>query len=94
MHRNINPSNVYFRETQRKNVKLGGFSLSKKLEMEQDFSATVLPNTYYLSPEQIQSGTCNLQTDIWALGCLIYEACALTPPFRSANEFERAKLIK
>lgn len=32
IHRNINPSNVYFAETHRKNLKLAGFNLSKKLD--------------------------------------------------------------
>jgi serine/threonine-protein kinase len=53
IHRNINPSNIYFREALRKNIKLGGFSLAKKIDTEERLSATVLPNTYYLSPEQI-----------------------------------------
>lgn len=54
----------------------------------------MLPNTHYLSPEQIETGICNKQTDVWALGCLIYELCALQPPFKAANEFERVKMIK
>jgi NIMA (never in mitosis gene a)-related kinase 2 len=87
LHRNLDPAHVYFAEPHRKNLKLGGFSLSKRLDAEEDFSSTVLPQTHYLSPEQVDSGVCTKQTDVWALGCLIYELCALQPPFRSANEF-------
>jgi len=34
IHRNLNPSNIYFKEAQRKNIKLGGFNLSKRIDME------------------------------------------------------------
>ena len=53
IHRNINPSNIYFKEDKRKNIKLGGFSLAKKIEHEESFANTVISNTHYLSPEQI-----------------------------------------
>ena len=53
VHRNINPSNIYFKETQRKNIKLGGFCFAKKIENEDTLASTVLPQTTYLSPEQI-----------------------------------------
>lgn len=53
LHRNLDPAHVYFAESQRKNLKLGGFNLSKRLDAEEDFSSTVLPQTHYLSPEQV-----------------------------------------
>jgi serine/threonine protein kinase len=94
IHRNLNPSNIYFKEQGRKNIKLGGFNLAKRIDTGELLASTVLPHTHYLSPEQLDSGLCSPQTDIWALGCLIYEACMLQSPFRHPNEFERAKLIK
>ena len=94
IHRNINPSNIYFKEPHRRNIKLGGFSLAKKVTPEDCLASTVLPNTYYLSPEQIETGVSSKETDIWGLGCLIYEVCALQGPFRHQNEFERLKMVK
>ena len=35
----------------------------------------------------------NEKTDIWALGCLVYELCALRPPFLAANQLALAKKI-
>jgi serine/threonine protein kinase len=53
LHRNINPRCVLFKEEERKNIKLGGFGMAKKLDFEDNFSTTYIPNTCYLSPEQI-----------------------------------------
>ena len=36
---------------------------------------------YYLSPEIVQSKPYNAKTDIWSLGVMLYELCALRPPF-------------
>uniref|UniRef100_A0A8D8TCH2 non-specific serine/threonine protein kinase n=1 Tax=Cacopsylla melanoneura TaxID=428564 RepID=A0A8D8TCH2_9HEMI len=38
-----------------------------------------------MSPEVIQGGKYNLKSDIWALGCLIYELCVFKPPFHGDN---------
>jgi len=36
---------------------------------------------YYLSPEIVQSKPYNSKTDIWSMGVMLYELCALKPPF-------------
>jgi NIMA (never in mitosis gene a)-related kinase 1/4/5 len=36
---------------------------------------------YYLSPEVVQSKPYNSKTDIWSMGVMLYELCALKPPF-------------
>ena len=36
---------------------------------------------YYLSPEIVQSKPYNVKTDVWSMGVMLYELCALKPPF-------------
>lgn len=47
-----------------------------------------------MSPEQINEQKYNEKCDIWSLGCIIYELCALHPPFTAQNPMALALKIK
>lgn len=66
-------------------VKLGDFGISKKLENSSDMAQTSLGTPYYLSPELCSSNSYGKKTDIWMLGCLLYELCTLEKPFTGEN---------
>ncbi|KAF9474911.1 hypothetical protein BDN70DRAFT_996778 [Pholiota conissans] len=65
-------------------VKLGDFGLSKALA-QVSFANTYVGTPYYMSPELTQEKAYDSKSDIWSLGCLIYELCALKPPFYDAR---------
>ena len=44
---------------------------------------TIVGTPYYLSPELCEEKPYNNKSDIWSLGCVLYEMCALVPPFRA-----------
>ncbi|KAJ3371786.1 Serine/threonine-protein kinase Nek2 [Kappamyces sp. JEL0680] len=78
LHRDIKPS---------LNVKLGDFGLSRTInDPEQDFAKTYVGTPFYMSPELVDSARYNSKSDMWALGCLIYELCCLEPPFISKTQ--------
>ena len=86
VHRDIKPQNVFL--TKGNIVKLGDFGVARALEGTQDLCQTVIGTPYYLSPEVWNNEPYNGQTDIWSLGCILYEMCALKRPFsaRDANQ--------
>jgi NIMA (never in mitosis gene a)-related kinase 2 len=92
LHRDIKPANIFLDANN--NVKLGDFGLSKVLSNDKDFAETSVGTPYYMSPEQIIEKKYNEKSDIWALGCLLFELCALSPPFEATNHLSLALKIK
>ncbi|KAF7976507.1 hypothetical protein HWV62_6313 [Athelia sp. TMB] len=82
LHRDLKPDNVFLDENN--TVKLGDFGLSKQLA-QASFANTYVGTPYYMSPELMQEKAYDSKSDIWSLGCLIYELCALKPPFHEAK---------
>ncbi|KAH8927139.1 kinase-like protein [Atractiella rhizophila] len=92
LHRDIKPENVFLDKDN--NLKLGDFGLSKAMSVAA-FTNTYVGTPYYMSPELISGSDYGRSSDIWSLGCLIYELCAWHPPFHEAKtQVELAKLIK
>ncbi|KAI0044449.1 kinase-like protein [Auriscalpium vulgare] len=82
LHRDLKPDNVFLDE--HGDVKLGDFGLSKALT-QASLANTYVGTPYYMSPEVTQEKAYDSKSDIWSLGCLIYELCALRPPFHEAR---------
>ena len=92
IHRDIKPSNVFIDKNS--NIKLGDFGLSRILTHESSFAYSHVGTPYYMSPEQIEETKYNEKSDIWSLGCLLYEMAALRPPFQAKNQIMLGMRIK
>ena len=79
LHRDIKPGNVFIDADG--HVKLGDFGLAKCLNSTVDFATTCIGTPFYMSPE-MNNGKYDEKSDIWALGCVIYEMAALRAPFQ------------
>lgn len=82
IHRDLKSMNILINN---KNiVKIGDFGVSKVLN--NGFAKTFVGTPYYLSPEICQEKAYNEKTDIWSLGCVLYEMLTLNKPFVSNNQ--------
>ena len=74
-------------------VKLGDFGLSKLMQSH-DFASTYVGTPFYMSPEICAAEKYTLRSDIWSLGCIMYELCARVPPFNAKTHFHLVQKIK
>lgn len=65
------------------NAKLGDLNVSKVAKRGLGYTQTGTP--YYASPEVWKDQPYNNKSDIWSLGCVLYEMITLRPPFRAEN---------
>jgi len=74
-------------------IKLGDFGIARVLSDTKSKAKTVVGTPYYLAPEIIQNQQYSFKADIWSLGVLLYEMCALHPPFNAQSLHQLAKKI-
>lgn len=62
-------------------VKLGDFGIARVLRYTIAKAKTMVGTPYYISPEIVENRPYSFATDIWSMGVILYEMCALRPPF-------------
>ncbi len=80
LHRDIKSHNVFM--TKDMQIKLGDFGVAKILESSAQRAETIIGTPHYYSPEMCKGLNYDYKSDIWALGVLLYEICALEHPFK------------
>ena len=63
-------------------IKLGDFGISRILMGTSDLATTFTGTPYYMSPEVLKHDGYNAKSDIWSLGCVLYELCTLEHAFQ------------
>jgi NIMA (never in mitosis gene a)-related kinase len=79
LHRDLKSSNFFL--SLAGNLKMGDFGIAKVLTCTQACAKTQIGTPYYLSPEVCQEKPYTWPSDIWAMGVIMYELCALKFPF-------------
>uniref|UniRef100_A0A3P9JVE3 non-specific serine/threonine protein kinase n=1 Tax=Oryzias latipes TaxID=8090 RepID=A0A3P9JVE3_ORYLA len=84
LHRDIKCQNIFLTNGGMK-AKLGDFGIARMLNNSMDLARTCVGTPYYLSPEICESRPYNNKTDVWSLGCVLYELCTLRHPFEGSS---------
>ena len=79
LHRDLKPKNILL--TKDNEAKIADFGISKMLDNTFDMAKTATGTPYYLSPEVCLGQKYDNKSDMWMLGCILYELCTLRRPF-------------
>ncbi len=84
LHRDLKTPNVFLNKSGTL-CKLGDFGIAKTMDKTIEVASTCVGTPCYLSPEMCQDIPYTSKADVWALGCMLYEMCALKPAFDANN---------
>ena len=83
IHRDIKTLNIFL--TKKLDAKIGDLGVAKILE-NTNHAMTFIGTPYYVSPEMCRNKPYNEKSDIWALGCILYELLTFNHPFTATNQ--------
>ena len=87
IHRDIKPANIML-ESDVDRVMITDFGIAKAIDdLRLTGTNTLLGTPEYMSPEQARDEQLDYRTDLFSLGCVLYEACSGRSPFRSSTPY-------
>lgn len=90
IHRDLKSLNIFL--TKDNSAKIGDLGAARRLDADGNILEEVadtphkVGTPFYLAPELWKDSPCSKKSDIWALGVILYEMCALQLPFQANDE--------
>ncbi|HEY1697698.1 MAG TPA: protein kinase [Polyangiaceae bacterium] len=97
IHRDLKPSNMLL--TPDGHIVLVDFGIAKRRAEARDGDVLTNPSEVvgthaYLSPEQLEHGLADERSDVWALGCVLFEMAVGEPPFGRGGSSTTAAILR
>ena len=83
LHRDLKSKNIFLNKEL--DVKIGDLGIAKILQ-DTNHAHTFIGTPFYLSPEICEEKPYNEKSDIWALGCILYELITFKHPYNATNQ--------
>ncbi|XP_059385076.1 serine/threonine-protein kinase Nek4-like isoform X1 [Carassius carassius] len=83
LHRDLKTQNIFLTKTDI--IKVGDLGIARVLENQNDMASTLIGTPYYMSPELFSNKPYNYKSDVWALGCCVYELATLKHAFNAKD---------
>ncbi|XP_063766411.1 LOW QUALITY PROTEIN: serine/threonine-protein kinase Nek4 [Eleginops maclovinus] len=83
LHRDLKTQNIFLTKTNI--IKVGDLGIARVLENQNDMASTLIGTPYYMSPELFSNKPYNHKSDVWALGCCVYEMSTLKHAFNAKD---------
>ena len=83
LHRDLKSLNIFLKKDE--DIRVGDLGVAKILNQTY-FAKTFIGTPYYLSPEICEDKKYNDKSDVWALGCILYELCTYQHPFTARSQ--------
>ncbi|KAF0035112.1 hypothetical protein F2P81_012870 [Scophthalmus maximus] len=83
LHRDLKTQNIFLTKTNI--IKVGDLGIARVLDNHNDMASTLIGTPYYMSPELFSNKPYNHKSDVWALGCCVYEMSTLKHAFNAKD---------
>lgn len=84
MHRDIKPANIFVSNDV--TLKLGDLGLGRFFSSQTLEAFSKVGTPLYMSPEVLQGAGYDMRSDVWSLGCVLYELAVLRSPFKGEQQ--------
>ncbi|XP_035228958.1 serine/threonine-protein kinase Nek4-like isoform X1 [Stegodyphus dumicola] len=83
LHRDLKTQNIFL--TRNELIKIGDLGIARVLNSTHEMATTLIGTPYYMSPEIFAGKPYNQKSDVWALGCCMYEIATLKQAFNAQD---------
>ena len=91
LHRDLKPENILVTEDEQgnKQIKIIDFGVALTQQEGADKESTILMGTpTYMAPDQTRGGHYGKRSEVYSLGCILYEMVSGVPPYKAENSLD------